>query len=1099
MQPLGDLPGGNFYSQAYGVSADGSTIVGQSSSANGAEAFRWTAAGGMQPLGDLPGGPLYFESVAYGISADGSTIVGYGTSGIGRKAVRWTAAGGMQPLGDNIGFPVDHYSRGVSADGSTIVGFRYGQGAFRWTATGGMQPLGDLPGGIVYNAAYGVSADGWTIVGQSHSANGFEAYRWSTTTDVDLKATNTKWNSQDGAISATYQILQGSLSVDSAVALYWANGTAFENRLGSPISTEMIPAGTLPGTYNFNVPYSLLTNAPPGSTHLLVIVDPSATISELSKDNNVASLQLPDLAVVLNTAQGPPEYFYWNTVEEGGGFTFTYHVSADPGAYIPHSTIDFYWRSASGSSETLAYSFTLDDSDDGAWKAEGDHVVRVTNSDLLNKYPFFSSVSAQLVARIDRDEAVSESDELNNETRLDVVPLVVNVLTHGWNSSGAAWQPYQNLLDNVLPAVGSTLLGRVSTYVSNWDSNSYFTPAFLQLAGSKVLEVASEAQPFLLVPAQILKKLAAVTAKGSGSLATAAARSIAATLQEQYLLPPDKSNPLQRITLIGHSRGAAVNAMVSKILSEDYGYRNIVDYVALDGFSTDWPHDAGLIGDISIVGNATVGAGGKKQSYRVQEGLENLVLDEVITWLSGELGMSFNGDDFPLISSLATVALGDLRAPVRAGFGGNPVVVGGATPSNHINITGLYFNSANPYLQQTYVGANANNGTVALDLSQEFAAMSARSSSLLSASDLTFGFVDSDFDELGVIWSQAQAASAAPTGDKLIDYFVQQAGDPAGLLASVWEVNGDARLVNEGGDYAAQLRGAAGGSSISQLVNFFPGVNRIGFDLQVQSAVAGDTLQVVADGNVLRSLDLTTTVSGRQDVALPDSLGSSAAITFRLLSASGATLTIDDLSVGLAGDYDADLDVDGGDFLLWQRSLGSSATPAGSGADGDGSGVVDVGDLSVWQDYFGNILPGPNSLTAAASNAKTADAPITISLPPALPEASEEISAVAVNMALQGLWGLPAINAPMKVATAIYFDAPADLVRQDPALLAWAASRTDAEQPLNVIEKDRRSDGRRAGDQAPDESTDLRFDAIENAFDEIEHSFVALSNQVRSR
>ena len=53
------------------------------------------------------------------------------------------------------------------------------------------------------------------------------------------------------------------------------------------------------------------------------------------------------------------------------------------------------------------------------------------------------------------------------------------------------------------------------------------------------------------------------------------------------------------------------------------------------------------------------------------------------------------------------------------------------------------------------------------------------------------------------------------------------------------------------------------------------------------------------------------------------------------------------------GDYDGDGDVDGRDFLVWQRTFGSTATPAGSGADGDGSGTVDAGDLETWQTNYG--------------------------------------------------------------------------------------------------------------------------------------------------
>jgi probable HAF family extracellular repeat protein len=72
---LGDLPGSIFNSQALGVSADGSVIVGLSVSSNGTEAFRWTSGGGMEGLGDLPGGN--FVSHAQDVSDDGTVVVGW--------------------------------------------------------------------------------------------------------------------------------------------------------------------------------------------------------------------------------------------------------------------------------------------------------------------------------------------------------------------------------------------------------------------------------------------------------------------------------------------------------------------------------------------------------------------------------------------------------------------------------------------------------------------------------------------------------------------------------------------------------------------------------------------------------------------------------------------------------------------------------------------------------------------------------------------------------------------------------------------------------------------------------------------------------------
>ncbi len=74
----------------------------------------------------------------------------------------------------------------------------------------------------------------------------------------------------------------------------------------------------------------------------------------------------------------------------------------------------------------------------------------------------------------------------------------------------------------------------------------------------------------------------------------------------------------------------------------------------------------------------------------------------------------------------------------------------------------------------------------------------------------------------------------------------------------------------------------------------------------------------------------------------------------------------------LFGDYSQNDVVDGFDFLLWQRQLGSTVV-AGGGADGNGNGSVDGGDLGVWRNNFGSSQAAGVAL-AATPAASSGDA-----------------------------------------------------------------------------------------------------------------------------
>jgi uncharacterized membrane protein len=85
MQPLGDLPGGFFASDALATSDGGNLIVGESFSNSGYEAFIWDGPHGMRRLTDVLTTDYNLDLQglrlrnATDISASGNVIVGWGT------------------------------------------------------------------------------------------------------------------------------------------------------------------------------------------------------------------------------------------------------------------------------------------------------------------------------------------------------------------------------------------------------------------------------------------------------------------------------------------------------------------------------------------------------------------------------------------------------------------------------------------------------------------------------------------------------------------------------------------------------------------------------------------------------------------------------------------------------------------------------------------------------------------------------------------------------------------------------------------------------------------------------------------------------------
>jgi probable HAF family extracellular repeat protein len=180
---LPGLPRAVVRCEARAVSADGAVVVGERRyESKSDEAFRFHTDTGLIQLGVLPGD---LSSVAYGVSADGSVIVGSSSFGTATQAFRWTQQTGMIGLGTLPDGSRNSIAGGVSADGSIIVGQCYGEDgleAFIWDAAHGMRSLRqvlvsqfDLGGSLAgwkLKSANAVSADGSFVVGSGVNPSG---------------------------------------------------------------------------------------------------------------------------------------------------------------------------------------------------------------------------------------------------------------------------------------------------------------------------------------------------------------------------------------------------------------------------------------------------------------------------------------------------------------------------------------------------------------------------------------------------------------------------------------------------------------------------------------------------------------------------------------------------------------------------------------------------------------------------------------------------------------------------------------------------------------------------------------------------------------
>lgn len=258
---LGDFPLGPHHSEAWATTVDGSIVVGFGYTDAGPQAFRWFGRGDLQPLINLAGG--VFPTAAYGVSAEGTFVVGQaynrgcGTDG---RAFLWSEASGFVFLDSNptiadgfrtdidlsmhqLGHMAPQIAYAVSASGDVVVGRGMtddGLEAFLWTREHGAVGLGDLPGGEHDSVANAVTSDGHVVVGRGWSENGREAFRWTQQTGMvglgDLA--DGAWYSEALAVCDSGSVIVGTSSTMLGnEAFIWRRGGPMRS-LGAVLRSE---------------------------------------------------------------------------------------------------------------------------------------------------------------------------------------------------------------------------------------------------------------------------------------------------------------------------------------------------------------------------------------------------------------------------------------------------------------------------------------------------------------------------------------------------------------------------------------------------------------------------------------------------------------------------------------------------------------------------------------------------------------------------------------------------------------------------------------------------------------------------------------------
>ncbi|MSU21716.1 MAG: carboxypeptidase regulatory-like domain-containing protein [Pedosphaera sp.] len=381
------------------------------------------------------------------------------------------------------------------------------------------------------------------------------------------------------------------------------------------------------------------------------------------------------------------------------------------------------------------------------------------------------------------------------------------------------------------------------------------------------------------------------------------------------------------VHLIGHSRGAAVNARLARLLTAD-GFA-INQYTALDGYSDDWPPPSEFLADIKIVEELSDPEARRyvlrRVNYRVQEGLFQEqaadllfpVLDPFFRFLYAFLiGAGEYRSISPGLKETLKARLPDFRAPERSpelfenrtitGFGSSKA----KDRSNHLNVVDLYLESpSRPERADRYIYDNFEGRTLGLWSMSAPATLSSLNSrrqlalnsipNVTPRSESNFPqFRDGSIEEVGALADHIASMEFPQINDDVFRIGVALLHDPRQLLAARWSAGGELAVTRSETNHAVELR-AGTNTFLGQWLTLSPAAASVDFDLSVVAAGSSNSLWVKFETNVLQQISLTNAgFSGRISVPLQNSSGPGE-VSFQLKgpAATPAIIRLDNLAI----------------------------------------------------------------------------------------------------------------------------------------------------------------------------------------------------------